>query len=160
MHDLICREMREGDEGAVSHLVQRSFHRYIAHHYRPEGIDIFLEDTSVEGITERMQKGQLLIVAETGTGGGETALVGVIAVRSGNHISLFFVDEEWYGRGVARALLKEAIRNIRESLPDVEWVTVNSSPYAVGFYTKMGFHPQGQEQYRAGMLVTPMVLFL
>jgi GNAT superfamily N-acetyltransferase len=160
MYDLIFREMLQGDEEAVSRLIQKSFNRYIAHSYRPEGVDTFLRDTSPGGIAERMQKGQLLIVAEMCTGEGEIALVGVIAVRSGNHISLFFVDEECHGRGVARALLKEAIRKVGGSLPRVERLTVHSSPFAVGFYERMGFRPTGPEQYRAGMLVTPMVLFL
>jgi GNAT superfamily N-acetyltransferase len=159
MCDLICREMREGDEEAVSHLIQKSFHRHIARHYLPEGMEAFLKDTSAEGIAERMGKGQLLIVAEM-IGGGEAQLVGIIAVRNGNHISLFFVDDEHHGRGVARTLLEEAVRRIRQSVPGVDRLTVNSSPFAVGFYERMGFQPTGPEQYRAGMLVTPMVCAL
>lgn len=160
MYDLIFREMLQGDEEAVSRLIQKSFNRYIAHSYRPEGVDTFLRDTSPGGIAERMQKGQLLIVAEMCTGEGEIALVGVIAVRSGNHISLFFVDEEYHGMGVGRALLKEVRRRIIQRLPHVKSLTVNSSPHAVGFYERMGFRPLGPERYKMGMLVNPMVLDL
>jgi len=86
---MIYREMREGDEQAVSRLIQESFHRYIAHTYTSEGVDNFLEETSPWGIAERKRKGQLIIVAEEGKGKGNRVIVGVIVVRSGNHISLF-----------------------------------------------------------------------
>ena len=157
---MIYREMREGDEQAVSRLVQKSFHRYIANTYTSEGVDNFLEETSPWGIAERKRKGQLIIVAEEGKGKGNRVIVGVIVVRSGNHISLFFVDEAFHKRGVARTLLEESTRKIRETVPGVSSITVNSSPSAVGFYEKMGFHRTGPEQYRKGMLVNPMMLHL
>ena len=160
MDELICRDMVDGDERAVSRLIQESFHRFIARDYRPEGIDTFLEHTSPEGIAVRTRKGQLLIVAEKKKAGGEPVIIGVIAVRSGNHISLFFVEEEHHGRGVGRALLNEVRRRIKKRLPDVQFLTVNSSPHAVGFYERMGFRPLGPERYKMGMLVNPMVLDL
>jgi GNAT superfamily N-acetyltransferase len=160
MDELICRDMVDGDEKAISRLIKTSFHRFIAHDYRPEGIDTFLEHASPEGISLRTRKGQLLIVAEKKKRGGEPVIVGVIAVRSGNHISLFFVDEEYHGMGVGRALLKEVRRRIIQRLPHVKSLTVNSSPHAVGFYERMGFRPLGPERYKMGMLVNPMVLDL
>jgi ribosomal protein S18 acetylase RimI-like enzyme len=160
MDEMICRDLREGDLEAVSRLIHDSFHRHIARDYRPEGITAFLEDTSPEGIAGRMKEGQLLVVAEGRKKGGDVGIAGVIAVRRGNHISLFFVDEEFKGRGVGRTLLREVTGRIRKALPDADSITVNSSPHAVGFYERMGFRPLGPPRYKLGMLVNPMVLRL
>ena len=50
MQDLTCRDMRNGDEDAVSQLIRNSFLRFIARDYKPEGLEIFLQETSAEGI--------------------------------------------------------------------------------------------------------------
>ena len=42
--------------------------------------------------------------------------------------------------------------------PDIRAVTVNSSPYAVGFYEKIGFQPVGPEKKADGIRVTSMRL--
>lgn len=160
MRDLICRDMRDGEEKAVSQLIQKSFHRFIAHDYKPEGLETFLEETSAEWLARRMREGQLLMVAEGGKDSGETVIVGVIVLRRGNHVSLFFVGKGWHGKGVGRLLLKEAIQRVRKSHPEVQSITVNSSPYGIGFYEKMGFCRSGPQQYLKGMLVNPMVLQL
>ena len=160
MDNLICRLMRSGDEEAVSQLVQKSFHRFIAGDYKPEGLKTFLEDTSSKGISRILGKWPLAIVAEAKGGSGDAAIVGVLALRLANHISLFFVEESWHGKDVGTLLLKEAVRRTQKAHPDVHAITVNSSPYAVGFYEKMGFKRRGPEQYMDGMLVNPMKLHL
>jgi GNAT superfamily N-acetyltransferase len=160
MDNLICRFMRSGDEEAVSQLIQKSFHRFIAQDYKPEGLRTFLEDTSSKGIARILRKWPLMIVAEAGGDSGKVVIVGVIALRLANHISLFFVEESWHGKGVGTLLLKEAVRKTQEAHPDVHTLTVNSSPYAVDFYEKMGFKRRGPEQFMDGMLVNPMKLLL
>ena len=152
--------MAEGDAEAVSRLVQNTFYRFIAQDYKPEGMKTFLEETSTEGISCKMREWPLLIVAAGREESEEDAVVGVIALRRETHISLFFVDERWQGRGVGRLLLREAIQRTRETFPEVQSITVNSSPHGVGFYEKMGFQRNGPEQFMEGMLVNPMVLHL
>ena len=39
-------------------------------------------------------------------------------------------------------------------------VTVNASPYAVGFYHKMGFEDTDIQQLVSGILYTPMILYI
>lgn len=160
MDNLICRIMRSGDEEAISQLIQRSFHRFIAQDYKPEGLKTFLEDTSSKGIARILHEWPLIIVAVAGGDSGEPVIVGVIALRLANHISLFFVDEGWHGQGVGTLLLKEAVQKTQKAHPDIHAITVNSSPFAVGFYEKMGFKRRGPEQFMDGMLVNPMKLHL
>ena len=174
MDDFLIRAMRAGDVARVSGMIQASFHRFIAHDYTPEGLKKFLEETSVDGISRILGEWPLLLVSEGGADNersvvsGMTGLrrknhmfiSGMIGMRRRNHISLFFVDTRWHGKGVGRLLLKEAIQQTLQNNPDVTTITVNSSPFAVGFYEKMGFQRRGPERYMDGMLVNPMVLHL
>lgn len=79
-------------------------------------------------------------------------LAGMIALRSeGSHISLFFVRSDFMRRGVGRRLFECALGAGR-----VTSVTVNSSPYAVGIYRRLGFIATGAERVQEGIRHTPM----
>ena len=86
------------------------------------------------------------------------ALAGVIALRSGQHISLLFVRERFHRLGIARKLMDVAVDAVISEGPRIRAVTVNSSPYAVGFYKKVGFVPLGPEQKADGIRFTSMRL--
>lgn len=80
------------------------------------------------------------------------SLIGVIATRNkGNHIALLFVDKKYHRRGIGRKLFEVVLKNSTANI-----ITVNSSPYAIGFYHKLGFVDIGREQTRDGMIFTPM----
>lgn len=80
-------------------------------------------------------------------------LVGVIATRKNStHISLFFVDENYHRKGIGRDLFKEVVKNC---FADV--ITVNSSPYAVEVYHRLGFIDVDSEQVIDGIRFTPMI---
>ena len=78
-------------------------------------------------------------------------LVGVLAMRQSQHISLFFVKEDYHRRGIGR-LLFDSMRQDCEN----QTFTVNSSPYAVGFYERLGFIAESGEQITNGIRYTPM----
>ena len=80
----------------------------------------------------------------------QDCLIGVIATRnSGKHIALFFVEGKYHRQGVGRKLF-EAVRT--------DQMTVNSSPYAVPVYGRLGFRPVSCEQVVNGLRFTPMAL--
>ena len=81
--------------------------------------------------------------------GGE--LVGVLAMRQVQHISLFFVKEAWHRQGVGRLLFDAMRRDYAQQV-----FTVNSSPYAVEIYRHLGFVPTDSEQVTNGIRYTPM----
>ena len=81
--------------------------------------------------------------------GGE--LVGVLAMRKPQHISLFFVKEVWHRQGVGRLLFDAMRRDYADQV-----FTVNSSPYAVKVYRHLGFVPMNTEQLTNGIRYTPM----
>ena len=78
-------------------------------------------------------------------------LVGVLAMRKPQHISLFFVKEAWHRQGVGRGRFDA----MRQDYVDQSF-TVNSSPYAVEVYRHLGFTPTDTEQLTNGIRYTPM----
>lgn len=83
-------------------------------------------------------------------------LIGVIALRTGQHISLLFVRGKFHHLGVATQLVKIVENEVLAQNPKIRAVTVNASPYAVGFYEKSGFVPLDKEQKANGIRFTPM----
>lgn len=79
-------------------------------------------------------------------------MIGVIATRhNGNHIALLFVDGKYHRQGIGRKLFETIV-----SRSTGEKITVNSSPFAVGFYERLGFVADSEEQVIDGIRFTPM----
>ena len=58
-------------------------------------------------------------------------------------------------QGIARALFS-ALRDHCRTAPDTPRITVNSSPYAVEAYRRLGFRATGGERTVDGIRFTPM----
>ena len=61
-------------------------------------------------------------------------IIGFIEIRNYNHISLLFVDDEYFRLGLGKKLFEE-VKDITKS----DKYSVNSSDYAIEFYKKLGF---------------------
>jgi GNAT superfamily N-acetyltransferase len=79
----------------------------------------------------------------------------MITLRDETHISLLFVDENYHRRGVGRRLL-EYVSEYVKTEEGHRLLTVNSAPYATGFYHRMGFVDTGTLQMNDGIYYTPM----
>lgn len=124
-------------------LCWRVFSEFEAPEYSEEGIAAFracLDDT------ERNRKMNFY-----GAFDGDT-LVGVLSMRSPQHISGFFVDCAYHRRGIGRQLFEA----MRKDYFKQEF-TVNSSPYAVEVYRHLGFVPTDTEQLANGLRFIPML---
>ena len=161
------RMMRDEDAEQLSLLIHRNFQRFIAHTYTNRGIRIFRKNTSKQALLWRMRKNQLIIVAESvDPAAGSTAasdrktISGLVAVRKGNHITLFFVAPEFHGSGIGTGLFLEAATRIKAAIPELRFITVNSSDYALPFYKKLGFTAKSAAFFNRGMKITPMELRL
>lgn len=86
-------------------------------------------------------------------------VIGMITVRNKNHISLLFVDEHYHYHGIGRKLIYQVRDYIKTELK-LDSVTVNSSPYAVEFYHRLGFKDEGGVQENDGVYSTPMRLYI
>ncbi len=148
--------LKRTDWGKAMMLAWRVFLRYEAAEYEPEGVSNFYEFINDDFLYKMYRQGEYRVF---GCYQDDTDLLGIISLRNGNHISLLFVDENHHHQGIAASL----IRYLCDYLIDCggqEFVTVNSSPYAIGFYHRMGFTDTGEEVCSEGISYTPMKFFL
>lgn len=84
-------------------------------------------------------------------------LVGAAAMRSNDHhVYLFFVTGRLHGHGLGRKLMNALTSN----LGDAQYITLNSSMYAVEFYKHLGFEATGPLSTAKGVESLPMKLTL
>jgi GNAT superfamily N-acetyltransferase len=138
------------DSGALD-LVWRVFSRFEAPEYTLEGIGEFKAYIELDVVKEKISAGTLKFWGCF----FEDAVVGVIAMRPPCHVSLLFVDAGHQRQGIARALFDTALESYQEQRRPME-VTVNSSPFAVDIYRRLGFIPTDTEQELNGIRYTPM----
>jgi ribosomal protein S18 acetylase RimI-like enzyme len=82
-------------------------------------------------------------------------IVGMIATKQSNHISLLFVDKEYHRQGIARSLYRKLIDYYAKN-DDCSEISVNSSLYAVKAYERLGFVATDTEQQKNGIRFVPM----
>lgn len=88
----------------------------------------------------------------------EGKVIGVIAVSARNHISLLFVDKIYHNKGIATSLFNSLLHELK--CRKATKITLNSSPYAVKFYKKLGFIQTDTKQCKNGIIYTPMEYFI
>jgi GNAT superfamily N-acetyltransferase len=147
------RELEENQITEVHALVSSVFDEFVAPHFSEEGISEFKSFIEPPRLRERLRSNSFILVAEI-----DVAMVGVIGVRDWSHFFLLFVRGDHQGKGTR--LLSQALKRCKTVKPDLEKITVNSSPNAVGAYRRMGFIPTSEEQLANGIRHVPMVLDL
>ncbi len=145
---------RDEWEDAMS-LAWRTFLRFEADVYSPEGVKNF-ENFITDSTLYRMfiVGSYQLFVALDGK-----KIVGMLTLRGGTHISLLFVDERYHRRGIGRALM-QYLSNYLLTEMQASRVTVNSSPYGIEFYHRLGFRDLRPQEKRDGIIYTPMEFVL
>lgn len=145
----------ENDWEDAMALAWRTFLQFESEDYAPEGIKSF-EDFITDNTLHRMfiMGAYQMFVALDGK-----RMAGMITVRSNCHVSLLFVDAAYHKRGIGRALMMCLCGYLKDEL-GIRRVTVNASPYGVGFYHRLGFRDLQTEQESAGIRYTPMELLI
>lgn len=136
------KELSKEEIHIALELVWEVFLEFEAPDYSQEGIDAFHHFIQDEKELDKLR----FFGAFLGT-----SLLGVLAVRQ-THICLLFVRKEFHRRGIAKSLLQAVLEQSKS-----ETITVNSSPYAVEIYQKLGFLPTGPEQTTNGIRSTSMI---
>lgn len=149
----ICK-LASGKLREALELVWEVFEKYEAPEYEEMGVKTFRHFIDYHSMVERVNQGGMIFWGCY----LNNYLIGVIALREGQHISLLFVRERFHRLGVATRLVKMAVAHVASSEPEIRAVTVNSSPYAVEFYKKVGFQALGPEQTADGIRFTSMRL--
>jgi GNAT superfamily N-acetyltransferase len=153
LEEFIYQRLQKGQESLVSAMVVRTFARFVAPGYSPQGIEEFLKYTAPDQLASRAMRNYLVLAAWSGE-----EPVGMIEVRDYRHISLFYVAAEYQHRKIGGHLLELALQVCREKVPGLKSISVFSSPFAVPIYERLGFQSTGPDQYQSGMYFIPMVL--
>jgi GNAT superfamily N-acetyltransferase len=136
---------------AAVDLVWAVFDEFEGPDYSPDGVEEFRKSVNYEAITGMVSRGEMRLWGCNMNG----QLVGVIAMRETNHISLLFVRKENHRQGIARKLFNFVLEDCRNK-ESVDRITVNSSPYAMEAYHRLGFVDTNTEQMINGIRFTPM----
>ena len=138
------RKLRHEEVDKALSLVWKVFQEYEAPDYTEDGVEEFYKSIHDESYLSMLCLYGAFIREE---------LVGIIATRSeGTHVALFFVDGKYHRQGIGKMLFQAA-----RSANTTGKMTVNSSPYAVCVYHKLGFKDTGTEQVVNSLRFTPMV---
>lgn len=132
-------------------LAWRTFLLFEAPEYSPEGVRNFYKFVTDENLEKMFLVGEYKAFGAFVDG----EIKGIIGVRNHTHVSLLFVEEEYHHQGIATALLDYFLEYLQYHDP-AEFITVNSSPYAVGFYHYYGFEDLSGEKTEDGIRFTPM----
>ena len=147
MENILIKELDKDKINEAISLVWKVFKEYEAPDYTKKGIEEFyksINDTSYLSMLRVFGAFE------------DDNLLGVIATRNkGTHIALFFVDGRYHRQGIGKKLFKTVLKN-----NSYDKITVNSSPYAIPVYHKLGFCDTDKEQVINGLRFTPMELKL
>ena len=149
------RFMQPDDAAVVSDLLMRTFMAFVAPDYSAQGVQTFSAFVQPRVLRDRLTQGALVLLATAGA-----SIVGMIEMDQCNHVTLLFVVGAYQRRGISRELLRRALDLCRQRQPNLTQVTVNSSPYAVEVYKRLGFTETDSAQERDGILFIPMRLEL
>ena len=139
-------DIKKIDEAQIADaidLIWTTFLQFEAPDYSEEGIKSF---------KDFIEKRDIINTLEFWGAYDSLLLKGVIATNENRkHICCFFVKAEYHRQGIGRKLWEYLLENSKS-----EVITVNSSPYAVPVYHRLGFVDTETEQLSDGMRYTPM----
>lgn len=136
---------------AAMDMVWKTFLKFEGEDYTEEGIRNFYDFITDGKLYASFLEGEYqVMVALDGA-----RIIGLASVRSRNHLSLLFVDEDYHHKGVGRALMKRLCRYLQEDAGE-RYMSLKAAPYAVNFYRKLGFQTVRPEEEYSGIRVTSM----
>ena len=146
IYEVLSMEVKKIDDTQITNaidLIWQTFLQFEAPDYSEEGVKSF---------QDFIENKEIIKTLEFWGAYDEEELKGVIATNENRkHICCFFVKAQYQRQGIGRKLW-DFLRENSSS----KTITVNSSPYAVPVYHKLGFVDTDTEQLSDGMRYTPM----
>lgn len=153
--DYVIRHLKRKEWDMAMQLAWDTFLVYEAPEYAPEGVKNFHEFVKGDELRNMFALGEY---RAWGAFDNDDVVIGILGIRSHWHISLLFVEPRFHHQKIATRLLEHAFAEAAKE--GVEMMTVNSSPYAVGFYHRLGFTDMDREKTTDGIRYTPMSIEL
>jgi len=151
MMETDIRYLREEEWDTAMALAWKVFLRYEAGEYAEEGIHSFLDLITDQRLKKLFLMGEYPVYAAF----LKNEMVGMISLRSVNHISLLFVSDEYHRQGIGKRLI-EAMKEHVKHEGRRSTITVHAAPFAVEFYHAVGFHDTDKVTEQNGIIYTPM----
>ena len=155
--NIAYRDARASDAEALAELGARTFTHTFGHLYRPEDLELFLQNHSPENWAKELSDPAFQVrVAERGG-----ALVGYVKLGpphlpfeprgEATELRQLYVIEEMKGQGVADELIRWVIERARNRRADHLYLSVFTDNHrARRFYEKYGFEPEGTYAFMVG----------
>ena len=141
----------ERDWEPAMKLAWETFLIFEAKDYTEEGIESFRDFISDQWLKKMFIKGeyQMFVALEN------SKIIGFLTIRNKHHISLLFVDKDYHRKGIGRTLVEQVGEYLITEV-GVDYMTVDSAPYALEFYHKLGFWDLAPQQQKQGIIYTSM----
>ena len=147
------RRLTAEEVPAAMELAWDTFLRFEAPDYGTEGVEAFRRTLiENEDFWAKCRSGENRL---WGALDGDT-LIGLYGMRGASHICLVFTHHAYHRKGIATALFHRAMADIRKENPELNKITLNSSPYGLPFYLYMGLYPTDVERTIDGIRFTAM----
>ena len=143
------QEISENYLAETLELIFNVFMEFEGIEYSQKGIIEFKDYIKKDNITKLLNDNLKMWIALY-----NDKVIGIIASRNVNHISLFFVDKHYHRQGIGSKLFELVLNDC--IIHNKNEITVNSSPYARIIYTKLGFEKTNTEQIVNGINFIPM----
>ena len=147
------RRLKPEETAEALDLALQTYLEFEAPDYGPEGVATFRRDiVDNDAFRAACHSGANRMWGALDQG----RIIGLMAMRGESHIVLVFTHRDYHRRGVASAILRTLLADVRAASPQLRHLTLNSSPYGLPFYLHAGFQPAGPEQTINGIRFTPM----
>ena len=141
----------EKDWEPAMKLAWETFLIFEAQEYGEEGIESFQDFISDQRLKNMFLKGEYQMMVAL----HEEKVIGFITVRNRSHISLLFVNKKYHRQGIGSILIEKMGEYLITEV-GVDYMTVDSAPYALEFYHKLGFWDLAPQQKKNGIIYTSM----
>ena len=141
------RELLYEDLAQASDVLWKSFYFAEKNNHSLQGMERFRDLTSPVSLSINTFDGKLQLFGAF----FDEKMVAVGAIKDENHILLLYVLPEYQKRGIGAAFLA-----YMENRCKGKNITLNSSDYAISFYTSRGFELAGKRTVEEELIYTPM----
>ena len=148
IEDIKIEELKE-----TLDLVKNVFDEFEAPYYTEEGINNFYEFASYNNIQKQLKDNMKIFIVKD-----RNKIIGMIAITNYSHIAMLFINKKYHKKGIGTRLINYAKYYARINNRKIYSITVNSSPYAIEFYHKIGFKDTDVEKTVDGITFTPMAI--
>ena len=150
---IVIEELTIDEINIVSNMVDNIFDEFVGKDYSVEGNNTFKDYIKPENIIKRViDKSSIFYTAKI-----ENKIIGMMEIKNKDHISLFFVQKEFHGKGIGKYIFGYYLKKIQEENFGIKTITINSSFYAEKIYSKFGFIKTNEIQEKEGIRYIPII---